>query len=476
MALRVSKAEISCGEESWSLDLQRSPSLIPLPLRTALLVGVSATKGEVSKGSGLVVEPGTHTEDSREFFISGDKTAGILRLQRREDGWVASLGKSLIPFVLSKAAVDQHLMPPAGQSGLPVSLQSVVPQDMRYWEKSVEEAMETRDALVASGLFSDNVVKIVDGQLRLCATKLFLYEPDEPESSADSIKRLLGEHEVAWCTNDWEEWEAGYEEASKSEGLLVLSVEPEHAVKAAERVVSDANRVADLFMSTCDMPETRIAFGKVGVAFKLARHPDSLFVATMDLANERGVCWLAKSEPVAVSKPFAGYSDFGDCVAQQVASGKDEEAAKKICGSLQAEYEKEVPSVKRWVISSKDESAPEEERFVLGIVLEPEVVDSQKDIYSAGEIRKACHAYMEHFRGNTLMHDKHIEGRVVLLENYIAPADFSFGEQAVKAGTWLQAYRVTDDDVWKACIKGDLTGLSIGGSAVREPDGNTEAD
>ena len=38
---------------------------------------------------------------------------------------------------------------------------------------------------------------------------------------------------------------------------------------------------------------------------------------------------------------------------------------------------------------------PNDERFVLGIVLEPEVVDAQGDIYSAEEIRAAAHRFME---------------------------------------------------------------------------------
>lgn len=42
---------------------------------------------------------------------------------------------------------------------------------------------------------------------------------------------------------------------------------------------------------------------------------------------------------------------------------------------------------------------PADERYVLGIVLEPEVVDAQGDIYSAEEIRQAAHKFMEEFGG-----------------------------------------------------------------------------
>jgi len=226
--------------------------------------------------------------------------------------------------------------------------------------------------------------------------------------------------------------------------------------------------------------------------FKLAGH-DSLFVATFDLASEARVRWIdndlvsrTKDDPVA--KPFAGFTDFDDCVQAQLAAGKDEEAAKNICGALQAEAEKmggcdvcaksdptkpcpacgtvTRATAKRFIVRKADD----EERFVLGVVLEPDVVDAQNDTYSAEEVRMACHKYMHHFKGNTLMHREDIKGRVVLLENYIAPEDFTMEGEDVKKGTWLQGYRVVDDDLWTDVKAGDLTGLSIGGSAVRTPE------
>jgi hypothetical protein len=50
--------------------------------------------------------------------------------------------------------------------------------------------------------------------------------------------------------------------------------------------------------------------------------------------------------------------------------------------------------------------APEDERgaYVLGIVLEPERVDAQQDIYSAAEVREAAHRFMEEYRNLGLMH------------------------------------------------------------------------
>lgn|GEM_PF-1212780 len=108
-----------------------------------------------------------------------------------------------------------------------------------------------------------------------------------------------------------------------------------------------------------------------------------------------------------------------------------------------------------------------EERYVLGIVLEPDTVDAQKDIYSAAEIREAAHRFMEEYRNVGLMHREIVNGRVKILKSYLAPADFDLARTHIKKGTWLLAVRVLDDDLWRQVKEGELAGLSIGGSAQR---------
>jgi hypothetical protein len=39
----------------------------------------------------------------------------------------------------------------------------------------------------------------------------------------------------------------------------------------------------------------------------------------------------------------------------------------------------------------------------------------------------------------------------------------------VKEGTWLQGRGYRDDEIWQKIRNGELTGLSIGGSAIRRP-------
>lgn len=119
---------------------------------------------------------------------------------------------------------------------------------------------------------------------------------------------------------------------------------------------------------------------------------------------------------------------------------------------------------------------PGDERFVLGIVLEPEVVDAQGDIYSAEEVRSAAHRFLEEFGGIGLMHQMRVNDQVKILESYLAPTDFSLGTLVVRRGTWLLAVRVLSDELWERVKSGELTGLSIGGTARRVPEPQPRPD
>jgi hypothetical protein len=144
-----------------------------------------------------------------------------------------------------------------------------------------------------------------------------------------------------------------------------------------------------------------------------------------------------------------------------------------------------------------------EEKYVLGVVLEPNDgegeapldPDTQGDIYSAAEIRQAAHTFMEKFRHIGHMHRTLIDGKVAILESYVAPVSFDIAldgtavpsqakaggsaagpyrkaeppTQHVRAGTWLLGLRIKDDAMWRKIKDDKLTGLSIGGSARRVP-------
>lgn len=108
-----------------------------------------------------------------------------------------------------------------------------------------------------------------------------------------------------------------------------------------------------------------IKAGKKGLSFGGASHKQAPVIIDMETFKDTARALLAlegyefsivdnPSNPEAwntqanlvakgdteIKKPFAGYSDFAECVSEQKSKGKSEESANKICGFLQARTEK----------------------------------------------------------------------------------------------------------------------------------------
>lgn len=105
-----------------------------------------------------------------------------------------------------------------------------------------------------------------------------------------------------------------------------------------------------------------------------------------------------------------------------------------------------------------------DEQIVYGIVYEPDTVDAQGDKASADEIKKAAYAYMENAQAFKVMH-KGKKVKVKILENYIAPVDFTIAKRKVKKGSWVLVTRVLDKKLWQEIKAGNLTGYSMAGRA-----------
>lgn len=133
----------------------------------------------------------------------------------------------------------------------------------------------------------------------------------------------------------------------------------------------------------------------------------------------------------------------------------------------QAELASSAPMELRLLPTQK--AAAAEQRFILGVVLMPETVDAQGDIYDAETVRKSAHDWMRRFRNLDLQHKIFINGLAEPVESYIAPTDLEVNGQAVKAGTWLLGVRVVDDELWRKVKAGELTGFSINGFAQKSP-------
>jgi len=134
------------------------------------------------------------------------------------------------------------------------------------------------------------------------------------------------------------------------------------------------------------------------------------------------------------------------------------------------ETSKRIVRAERPVRLLKRDGSEPEERYVFGVVLVPNEPDAQGDIYSADEVRKAAHSYMEHFGGDTfkVMHNGAAVDGVVVLETYLAKVRETHGEETFPVGTWFLGTRVLNDDVWEAIKRGAFTGYSMGGTALRE--------
>jgi len=153
-------------------------------------------------------------------------------------------------------------------------------------------------------------------------------------------------------------------------------------------------------------------------------------------------------------------------------------------------------------------SKNDKQHYTLGIVYEPDTVDTQGDFADAAEIEKACWNFMRRLQGqDTLtktalrvleevvkaaesgkgvrlditdvyevvqkrgLNDMHVnsdddESLGTIVECYIAPCDFKIGDEQVRKGTWLLGVQWSPDYFAKI-EAGERTGFSMEGRAVR---------
>lgn len=312
-----------------------------------------------------------------------------------------------VPFVLTPEAVRAAVMPALGMSGMPASLEKSVPPAFRFWKADdLEAARSTRDALVESGLFTDSTIWNVDGEPTRIVTKHFVAEPEEVEVAT---------------------LEARADAFALAERLIIGKAFDFRDREFDEVALAGVLSHVDGWGAVMKNDEKSVALAKSlgGMTFRVSTREDVIFVSK----------WAPRDESLV------------------------EVLASPVSKSARVRFLKAEDGL----------SAPVEERYVLGVVLEPETVDAQGDIYSPEEIRASAHNFLENYGAIGLQHTEIVTGKIKILESYIAPADFVIGGQSVKAGTWMLAVRVLDDAIWSGVKDGSYTGFSIGGSAVRTP-------
>ena len=145
------------------------------------------------------------------------------------------------------------------------------------------------------------------------------------------------------------------------------------------------------------------------------------------------------------------------------------------------------------------------QRFTLGIVYEPGVIDSQDDFAEASDIEKACWRFSRKIQGSLNkkatefmkemvkaleggpaklditeiydeiqkggLNDSHVntpfdETLGDIVENYIAPCDFEVNGQQVQKGTWLLGV-VWSQEYFEKIQSGERNGFSMEGRGRR---------
>ena len=114
----------------------------------------------------------------------------------------------------------------------------------------------------------------------------------------------------------------------------------------------------------------------------------------------------------------------------------------------------------------------ETEGLFYGVVIQPDIPDSQEDVFSAQDVEAACHGFMRDYALAKGEHspDVNHSGRDAdadLLENYVAAQDMVLGGEPVVRGSWVQVWKVNCPLTKREIDNGELTGLSLEGTGFR---------
>ncbi len=111
----------------------------------------------------------------------------------------------------------------------------------------------------------------------------------------------------------------------------------------------------------------------------------------------------------------------------------------------------------------------QDKQLAYGLILRPNVADSQGDTYDDEEVEKAAHWYAANSLGKAdWLHEAELpRGEAVLVESFVAPTSFDWNGFEVRKGDWLGAMWIRDKDKWEAVKKGEIQAFSIKGQGRR---------
>lgn len=100
---------------------------------------------------------------------------------------------------------------------------------------------------------------------------------------------------------------------------------------------------------------------------------------------------------------------------------------------------------------------------VTGIVYEPMTEDSQGNYMTEEEITKAAHWFAKNGNQVDLQHSFEPLAGAAVVESSVAKCDYALNGVPIQKGTWLMTVEITDDTIFEAIEKGEITGFSMGG-------------
>lgn len=104
-----------------------------------------------------------------------------------------------------------------------------------------------------------------------------------------------------------------------------------------------------------------------------------------------------------------------------------------------------------------------EAHYVTGVVYAPLEEDTDGDFMTEEEITKAAHWFMKNGIGVDLQHNFEPLESAIVVESYVTKSDTEINGESIKQGTWLMTVEITDDEIFSAIEKGEITGFSMGG-------------
>lgn len=124
----------------------------------------------------------------------------------------------------------------------------------------------------------------------------------------------------------------------------------------------------------------------------------------------------------------------------------------------------------------------DERRVAIGGVMVPDKVDLQGDFLRTGLIESFSDGFMERLQTGDgeavpgVMHAVFPEGHVTLSENRVLESAHEIGGKEFPAGSWVQGWKFSDDELWGLVQDGVLSGYSIGATDVKWSEAMAQED